>query len=74
MEVAGGFGLEGGEELGAGKVEIVEGELTGEGESESGAWDERRGGEGEEGGVGGLGELPESMPGGVGNASEFACG
>jgi hypothetical protein len=66
--------LEEGEEFGAGKVEVVEGELAGEGEAEGGAGDERGGSEGEEGGVSGFGELAEAMPGGGGDAAELAGG
>jgi len=74
VEVAGGLGLEGGEEFGAGKVEVVEGEWAGEGEAEGGTGNERGGGEGEEGSVGGFGELAEPVPGGAGDAAKLAGG
>ena len=71
---AGGFGADFGEQIGAGEVEVPEGELAGEREPQGGAGDEGSGGEGEQGAAAGFRQLAEAVPGGGGDAAQLAGG
>ena len=62
------------DEFGPGEIEMLEIELAGEAEAQRRPGDEWRGSKRDEGAAARFRELTQAMPGGGGDASQFACG